>query len=113
MHHAAVPIALHRESHMKHLVEQQVFNQVGRSCRRVQRSVDDNHPMASIVMAKDGPRILKAPAQAGQGKLAIEELLVQTLKYLPQIVPAATGRKQAFRAALAPRLVDAVANAGA
>jgi hypothetical protein len=48
--------------------------------------------MAGVVMAKDGPRILKAPAQASNGKLAVEELLVQTLKYLLQIMPTATGR---------------------
>ena len=40
-------------------------------------------------------------------KLAVEELPVQTLKYLLQIVPTAAGRTQAFRATFPPRSVDA------
>ena len=113
MDYAPVPITSHWESHVKHLVEHQVFNQVGRNCGRVQRPIDDNHSMTGVVVSKSCVRALQAPAQASYGKLPVKEPLVQTMKNLLQIVPTATCGKQTFGAALAPGLVNALANAGA
>ena len=63
---------------MKHLVEEDVFNEPFRNVGRVQDLADGNGVMRGVVMAQDAARAPSRPCQRGRRQRIIEVLSIQS-----------------------------------
>jgi hypothetical protein len=112
MDYAAVAVAFHRITHMQHLVEHQVLDQVPGHLGSVERAADGDTPMCGIVVTEESSRALRAPAHPRGAEVSPEVATVQLLKNLLQVEVPSAWREDSFAAPPTACLVDPATHSG-
>jgi hypothetical protein len=91
MHASPAPTQLHRMLQVKHLVVNNVFDDVARNQELIKDAADHDRIMCRIVMAEDAAGLARAPAHAWATQQSVEKTAVQILENHIEIVDPALG----------------------